>query len=130
MQYAYRSVCLMPVLADSVVVVDEVHSFDRSLFSSLKRFLREFDIPVLCMTASLPAQRQRDLVDCGLKVFPDDLREFADLQNIALLPRYKVCVLDGQNSARVMALARSPRENASFGWSTRLSVANAWPGNW
>ncbi len=103
MQYAYRSVCLLPVLADSVVVVDEVHSFDRSLFSSLKRFLREFDIRVLCMTASLPTQRQRDLVECGLEVFPADVQEFADLQNIAALRRYGVRVLDGAESARDLA---------------------------
>jgi CRISPR-associated endonuclease/helicase Cas3 len=109
MQYAYRSVCLLPVLADSVVVIDEVHSFDRSLFSSLKRFLREFALPVLCMTASLPTRRQRDLVECGLRVFPEDVGEFADLQGVAAMRRYKFHVLDGAESAR--ELARRARSN-------------------
>ena len=103
MQYAYRSVCLLPVLADSVVVIDEVHSFDRSLFSSLKRFLREFDLPVLCMTASLPLERQRDLIECGLGVFPADMREFADLREIAVLPRYAVRALPTVESAADLA---------------------------
>ncbi len=40
--------CLLPLMAESVVVVDEVHSFDKSMFSTLK-FLTEFvDVPVLC----------------------------------------------------------------------------------
>ena len=45
MQQVYRSVCLLPLLADSVIVIDEVHSFDKSLFSALKSFLRNFDVP-------------------------------------------------------------------------------------
>ena len=76
MQQIYRSACLLPVLADSVVVIDEVHSFDRSLFSALKLFLKHFHVPVLCMTASLPQVRRQELVDeCGLEVFPQTLEE-------------------------------------------------------
>ena len=33
MQYAYGPLCLLPLLAEAVVVVDEVHSFDRSMFT-------------------------------------------------------------------------------------------------
>ncbi len=88
LQYRYGSVCLLPVLADSVVVVDEVHSFDRGMFSALKDFLKEFPtVPVLCMTASLPERRKKELEACGLKVYdekPDDLRTTADAE------RYRV----------------------------------------
>src|SRR5262249_23305390 len=54
LQYGYGPVCMLPVLADSVVVIDEVHSFDHGMFSILKDFLNTFDVPVLCMTATLP----------------------------------------------------------------------------
>lgn len=91
MQHVYRSICLLPLLADSVVVFDEVHSFDKSLFSALKRFLKTFDIPVLCMTASLPAERRRDLTeDCGLQLFPAEGVRFSDLEQKAAMPRYRV----------------------------------------
>jgi CRISPR-associated endonuclease/helicase Cas3 len=108
MQHSYRSTCLMPLLADSVVVIDEVHSFDKSLFSSLKAFLREFNVPALCMTASLPKQRIADLKDCGLAVFPDDVNQFKDLQNSATMPRYSVACL--KDAAEAEAAARQARD--------------------
>jgi CRISPR-associated endonuclease/helicase Cas3 len=92
LQYGYGPVCTLPVLADSVVVIDEVHSFDRAMFSALKQFLRSFKVPALCMTATLPAERVRQLSEeCGLQVYnerPDDLTR------IARYPRYRVCAGD------------------------------------
>ncbi len=88
LQYAYGPVCMLPVLADAVVVIDEVHSFDRAMFSALKDFLRTFDLPVLCMTATLPNDRRRELAeDCGLKVYEDKPGE---LKTIAEAPRYRL----------------------------------------
>ncbi|MGA3115401.1 MAG: CRISPR-associated helicase Cas3' [Syntrophobacteraceae bacterium] len=105
MQQVYRSACLLPLLAESVVVVDEVHSFDRSLFSALKLFLKNFDVPVLCMTASLPPVRRQELVDeCGLDVFPRTLEAFSDLQAGATLPRYNVNLLENEEGAVRVAL--------------------------
>lgn len=103
MQHAYRSTCLLPLLTDSVVVIDEVHSFDQSLFSTLKRFLREFHVPVLCMTASLPQHRRADLEQCGLDIFPRKADRFADLQNKADMPRYTVTCLENAESAKLIA---------------------------
>ena len=104
MQQVYRSVCLMPLLADSVVVFDEVHSFDRSLFSALKSFLRNFEVPVLCMTASLPSARRKELEDeCGLDVFPRDFMDFPDLQMAAAMPRYHVTLLEDEEEAMTVA---------------------------
>ena len=103
MQHSYRSTCLMPLLADSVVVVDEVHSFDKSLFSSLKAFLRGFDVPVLCMTASLTSQRQADLRQCGMALFPPDPAQFRDLQDKAQRPRYSVSALPDAAAAECAA---------------------------
>lgn len=103
MQHSYRSTCLMPLLADSAVVIDEVHSFDRALFSALRRFLKEFDVPLLCMTASLPSQRIEDLKECGLTVFPKDLGEFEDLKGTAERARYVVALLADAAAAEQVA---------------------------
>ena len=40
-----RPLCLLPLLVDSVIVVDEIHSFDKSMFSALTKFLKQFDVP-------------------------------------------------------------------------------------
>jgi len=103
MQHSYRSTCLLPLLADSVVVIDEIHSFDKSLFSALKLFLEHFDVPVLCMTASLPSRRKEDMQECGLKVFPEDKEQFSDFQAFAETPRYAVLKIANDNEARVVA---------------------------
>lgn len=92
-QQDYNSLCLLPLLADSVVVIDEVHSFDNKMFNALKRFLTEFDVPVLCMTASLPEAKRKELVEgVGLALYPqpDKPQEYERLEEAANLPRYKV----------------------------------------
>lgn len=105
MQQVYRSVCLLPLLADSVVVIDEVHSFDRSLFSALKLFLKNFDVPVLCMTASLPSTRKNDLVEeCGLQVFPGMTEPFPELEAGASMLRYLIHRLEGEDGADQIAV--------------------------
>uniref|UniRef100_UPI004056957A CRISPR-associated helicase Cas3' n=1 Tax=Candidatus Electrothrix sp. TaxID=2170559 RepID=UPI004056957A len=90
LQHSYRSVCLLPLLTDSVVVVDEVHSFDKALFSALKQLLEMFNLPVLCMTATLPKQRQRELAELGLTIFPQDTKAFENLHEKSSAPRYRV----------------------------------------
>lgn len=68
LQNDYKSTCLLPVLADSVVVIDEVHSFDGNMFSALLEFLANFDVPVLCMTASLQETRKEKVGEKGLSI--------------------------------------------------------------
>jgi CRISPR-associated endonuclease/helicase Cas3 len=94
MANSYSSTCLLPLLVDSVIVIDEVHSFDRSLFAALEQFLTLFDVPVLCMTATLSQARRKQLQECGLAIsdsHPDDLR------NVAHAPRYTVGVESRDN---------------------------------
>jgi CRISPR-associated endonuclease/helicase Cas3 len=87
----YAALCMVPLLAEGVVIVDEVHSFSTSMFGALERFLTFFDVPVLCMTASLPEDRLRALRErCGLEVFPRSLADFADLKQQSTAPRYRV----------------------------------------
>jgi CRISPR-associated endonuclease/helicase Cas3 len=91
MRNQYASLCLLPVLCESVLVIDEVHSFDRSMFTALERFLKFFDIPVLCMTATLRNDLRSTLVqECGLESFPEDLDSLPDLRQHSILPRYRV----------------------------------------
>lgn len=84
----YKGICLLPVLADAVVVVDEVHSFDVGLFGSFRKFLAAFDVPVLAMTASLPEGRRCALQEEGMALLNSE--GLADLETIAEQPRYRV----------------------------------------
>jgi len=90
MEHRYEALCLLPALADAAVIVDEVHSFDRRMFDSLIAFLHEFDVPTLCMTATLPAGRRAELEAVGLRSFPspEQLEELADLAAKERAPRY------------------------------------------
>ncbi|MGI8548736.1 MAG: CRISPR-associated helicase Cas3' [Gemmatimonadaceae bacterium] len=88
LQYGYGPICQLPLLVDSVIVVDEVHSFDRGMFSALLDFLRTFDVPVLCMTATLPQERRAKLEACGLHIYPQEMP--AELLRSATYPRYHV----------------------------------------
>lgn len=110
MEHDYESLCLLPTLADSVVVLDEVHSYDRRMFDNLLAFLGAFDVPVLCMTATLPPHRRRALEEKGLRTFPDagERRALDDLEQQEARPRYAVQRVAGLDAARdeVMAAYR------------------------
>lgn len=85
----YSGIVLLPVLADSVVVIDEVHSFSKAMFDNLVSFLEHFNIPVLCMTATLPPSRKKQLIKKGLAVFPtEDRSELEELEELEKRPRY------------------------------------------
>ncbi|RCJ25728.1 CRISPR-associated protein Cas3 [Nostoc sp. ATCC 43529] len=90
--HGYSGLCLLPVLADSVIVIDEVHSFSRGMFDNLISFLQNFHIPVLCMTATLTKTRQEELKKAGLKVFPAATDE--KLREIEEHLRYDVKFID------------------------------------
>lgn len=85
--HSYSSICLLPVLADAVVVIDEVHSFSGKMFGHLCSFLEHFDIPVLCMTATLPPSRKHRLEEY-LQVFP--AQRDRELEELEERPRYRI----------------------------------------
>lgn len=103
LQLSYRSVCLLPVLADAVVVIDEVHSFDHRLWTALKTLLKEFRLPVLCMTASLPGPRRLELEELALTPYPGPGRQFQDLERSAQLRRYRIHAIPDESVARAIA---------------------------
>lgn len=94
LQNNYSSLCLLPVLARSVIVIDEIHSFDYAMFDALLEFLQQFDAPVLLMTASLQKQRREKLERAFPKMTiypqPDDMKRLKELQKSADFPRYRV----------------------------------------
>jgi len=99
LSYSYGPMCLLPVLADSVIVVDEVHSFDRSMFSALLGFLRAFDVPVLCMTATLQSGRKEQLREVMDDVYEDRPGELA---TIADASRYKVSQIQEDQAEQIV----------------------------
>src|ERR1043165_8151084 len=109
MEHSYSALCLLPALADSILIIDEVHSFDRRMFRSLIAFLDNFDLPVLCMTATLPPPRQAELQRVGLRLYPtsDDLANRAELEGFkrdAAHPRYSHAPLPNRDAAFVQAV--------------------------
>lgn len=106
MAHQYKGLCLLPALADSAVIVDEVHSFDQTMFESLVAFLEAFDVPVLCMTATLPKTRREALARAGMEVYPRDEHraDLADLATEEEAPRYRIERVAGENEARAVAV--------------------------
>jgi len=105
MEHSYTGMCLLPALADSAVIIDEVHSFDRHMFDNLISFLKTFDVPVLCMTATLPPTRRHELTDAGLRVYPTDSERFelADLEDKETHPRYGLESTSNERDALAIA---------------------------
>lgn len=127
MEHGYTSLCLLPVLADAAIVVDEVHSFDPRMFENLTAFLEHFDVPVLAMTATLPPGRRTVLERCGLVPYPrtEDRAELADLEARERHPRYQLEQVD--DPERAMAEAREAyRAGARVLWVVnRVAAAQA-----
>lgn len=110
LEHNYSSLCLLPVLADSAVIIDEIHSFDRRMFENLICFLKTFDIPVLCMTATLPQSRRQSL-ECldNFRVYPskEEFEQLEDLKKAENHERYNLEILDelGEDAALEIAIA-------------------------
>jgi CRISPR-associated endonuclease/helicase Cas3 len=101
----YGSMCLLPVLADSAIVIDEIHSFSPRMFRHLQSLLKNFDIPVLCLTATLPKVRRDALVEekyeLRLEVFSSE--DDAELEQIEQRKRYIIESISDQKQAESIA---------------------------
>lgn len=117
MEHSYTGLCLLPLLADSAIIIDEVHSFDRKMFDSLVSFLQTFDVPVLCMTATLPRSRRDELIRAGLKAFPkaEDLVNLESLVKAESHPRYKLEPVANEDEAIDKAVG-AYRQNERVLW--------------
>lgn len=110
--YGDGPVCLLPLLADSVVVIDEVHGFDRAMPAAVRGFVDQFDVPVLCTTATLPEGRKEQLAAGRQKrptnPVPADLKVIADAPATGSSGRPKRTPRRG--SGRPVGLFRVPPE--------------------
>jgi CRISPR-associated endonuclease/helicase Cas3 len=105
MEHTYGGLCLLPALADAAVVFDEIHSYDPKMWNALVTFLERFDVPVLCMTATLPPRRRQELeTRCGLRNYPttSEMQDLADLEEKETAPRYR---LQSSNPADAISAA-------------------------
>jgi CRISPR-associated endonuclease/helicase Cas3 len=92
-EHQYRSLCLLPVLADAVVVLDEVHSYDAQLWRNTIAILDAFDVPVLAMTATLSSKRRSELEARGFRAYPSAAEKADQLQDLVereAHPRYRI----------------------------------------
>ena len=117
-QNQYSSLCLLPLLVDSVIVVDEIHSFDKAMFSAFSTFLKKFDVPVLSMTATLSKDRRSTLVhECGMQLFPETLEGLEDLEQRAQHPRYHLQTVSSHDNAE-KEVRKAIKEKKKVLWVT------------
>lgn len=105
---SYRGLCLLPALADAAIVFDEVHSYDFKMWNALVTFLERFDVPVLCMTATLPPTRRSQLEErCHLRAYPTatELSDLSDLDENEKHPRYRLDATTSEHSTDVAVAA-------------------------
>jgi CRISPR-associated endonuclease/helicase Cas3 len=99
-EHGYGGLCLLPALADSAVVFDEIHSYDHKMWNALMAFLRRFDVPVLCMTATLPPARRGELANI-LRAYPDETEraDLVDLEEAERHLRYRLTAVADKDEA-------------------------------
>lgn len=98
MESAYGQICLLPLMAESAIIIDEIHSIGPKTLIFLKKFLKKFDVPVLTMTASMPKGMKKDLKECGMKHYQprsNEVRKSLDYK------RYRIHRLKGMNKESV-----------------------------
>ncbi|HEY2910951.1 MAG TPA: CRISPR-associated helicase Cas3', partial [Gemmataceae bacterium] len=83
-----RGIFAWPAFAGAAFVFDEIHAYDDRLFGALLRFLRDLPgLPVLLMTASLPAPRELALRNT-LEARGIELKPISGPKELEELPRY------------------------------------------
>lgn len=116
MEHDYRGLCMLPALADAAVIFDEIHSYDKIMWAALVNFLRTFEVPVLCMTATLPPSRRKDLEGL-LRVYPDDHERTAlnDLEKAESHLRYRIEAVPDE-AAAIEAVVASAKRGVRILW--------------
>lgn len=112
LQNSYSSMCMSVILADSVVILDEIHSYDRQMFAVALEFMRSMNVPTLCMTASIKQIRVDEIKASNVEVFPNsdnttDLQAFVEAER---RPRYRVELV--QDSAQGLLHCRAALQSS------------------
>ncbi|MFM8270284.1 MAG: CRISPR-associated helicase Cas3', partial [Pseudomonadota bacterium] len=83
LSFDYGSTVLLPLLADSAIILDEIHAYSRHMFDQAMAFLKEFDVPVLCMTATLSNTRRQEIEDVeGFELYPNQDRDCQEVDEL------------------------------------------------
>ena len=102
MQNNKRGLFAWPALAQSAFVFDEIHAYDDRLFGALLRFLRDLPgLPVLLMTASLPAPREEALRNV-LEQLGRPFEPISGPPELEERPRYKKAAVAGNDPLRLV----------------------------
>ena len=89
MQNHRRGLFAWPALTQSAFVFDEIHAYDRELFGALLKFIETMrGVPILLMTASLPAGYLRAIERC-MKRTGGGLTRIDGPVELEKLPRYR-----------------------------------------
>jgi len=84
-----RAIYSWPAICNAAFVFDEIHSYDASMFGALLAFLKKLHgVPVLLMTASLPAERLKKLKN-SVKHRHGGLAEIPGPPDLEALKRYR-----------------------------------------
>lgn len=101
-----RGLFAWPALAQSAFVFDEIHAYDDRLFGALLRFLRDLPgLPVLLMTASLPAPREETLRNTLKKSRGLELKPIFGPKELEELPRYHKLAVENNDPLPLVAEA-------------------------
>jgi CRISPR-associated endonuclease/helicase Cas3 len=101
LSFNYGATVLLPMLADAAIVLDEIHAYDPRMFKQVIAFLQTFDVPVLCMTATLPKDRREQLEALGLELYPNNPEELEDLAKQEERKRYQIKICDDKVAKKV-----------------------------
>ena len=95
---SYNGIMLLPMLWSSVIIVDEPHSVDTRLFSSLSVFFSMYNIRTLFTSASMPSNRLTALTKIGFHTFQPEFEDgflFESDRNQSKIERYRVAHIGG-----------------------------------
>ncbi len=109
-----RAIYSWPAVCNAAYVFDEIHSYDASMFGALLAFLKKLrGVPVLLMTASLPAERLKKL-KAAVRNRSNGLVEISGPPELESLKRYRR--LDDPNQPVIGRAAEEVKSNGKVLW--------------
>jgi CRISPR-associated endonuclease/helicase Cas3 len=78
MIYNRKGILLLMTLLNSVVVFDEIHAYDSNMLRFFKDFCKQFDVPIIVMSATTSNNLISILNDNNFKIIPNPDNTFAE----------------------------------------------------
>lgn len=112
LQFSRKSIYAFPSLCNSVIVFDEIHSYDDRMFCLLCDFLKYFPkIPVLLMTASLSEEKKKKIKYICEKYRNEKLFVVLGPRKIETTSRYQIHILNFKQKKEIWKIIRQELEN-------------------